>query len=129
MSQYVPYVKLTKTEQEAIHQWLSAHGIDHNDVPADGPIAYDVASGEWSVDRLKRRNGTFYLDGTAPARETVRFRGADDLPWRSQGCGCDKAQTIAQPAETVRAGTGGVGAGTGDGGGAQGGLDGQEVLE
>ena len=40
-----------------------------------------------------------------------------------------KAQTIAQPAEAVREGAGGVGAGTGDGGGAQGGLDGQEVLE
>ena len=113
MSQYVPYLKLTKTEQDAIHQWLNAHGIDHNDVPEYGPIAYDIARGEWSIDRFKRRNGAFYLDGGVMARETVRFKGVDDLPWRSQGCGCDRAQTIAQPAETVRAGTGGASAGMG----------------
>lgn len=76
------YFDLTPDEQNAIHQWLNDHGIDHRDVPINTTFAYDNQTGEWTIDRyLRNADGHLYRDGDGPAHETVTFKGTRELPW------------------------------------------------
>jgi hypothetical protein len=87
MAQPVPYLALSRDEQEAIHTWLADHGIDHLTVPAESTFAYEDATGEWTI-RVFRRNeaGAFYVDPATRdiADEHVTFKGTRPLPWRTQ---------------------------------------------
>jgi hypothetical protein len=86
MSHRKPYMDLTTTERDAIHQWLDDHGVDHRHVPADTQFTYDDEAQLWTVDTFKvNAEGKHYLDGANTiARETVQFAETRPLPWPMQ---------------------------------------------
>ncbi len=79
----VPYLDLSGAEQEAIHDWLTEHGVDHTQVPVGISWTLDAGTGEWCIPIFPRKDGRFFLrDGDELAVETVRRVGKRPLPWR-----------------------------------------------
>jgi hypothetical protein len=78
----VPYHYLTEPEQSALHAWVADHGLNPRDVPVDGILGYDEATGEWRIRVHRRRDGKVHLgpDGEVESY-VVRRRALAPLPW------------------------------------------------
>lgn len=78
------YLDLLCSEHEPrIMDWMRLHGLDPNEVAADGIRGYDADSGEWRIKVWRRRDGYLYIDPVthAPASVIVRRRALASLPW------------------------------------------------
>lgn len=79
----VPYRDLSPEEREAIHEWLTEHGVDYRSVPINDPWSLDAGTNEVRIPIFLRRDGRFYLDERGEvARATVRRVMRRPIPWR-----------------------------------------------
>lgn len=78
------YWDLDPAEKQAIHGWLTDHGIDYTRVPVEAPWEFDPAVGEWRIELFwhdARDRVTLLPDRSDVRRVMVRRRELRPLPW------------------------------------------------
>lgn len=59
------------------------HGLNHRDIPIDGVLGFDEATGEYRIRQFRKRNGRFYMDDDGEIVScVVRRVPRAPLPWR-----------------------------------------------
>lgn len=71
-----PYLTLTDEQRDAVHDFLTAHGIDYHAVPLGAWGIYNAASDTWKVEVLVRNDRERVIVDRAtgnPIRSWVEF--------------------------------------------------------